>query len=263
MEHDWAKYSSADFSHIVDSFCAPSASRASLDDRLDSGPPKRLMLHRVLTMLDDFLTECIAQSSTDEATKKVDSSLKSMSQMMGSITESSMQSCLPQGDGRSKPGEHEKLRAFLGIMCLRQHTKNEFGVDAQHDVSKLDALSTEECMKISQGLKLSEAQQRLIEVNLRRRNRFLQAQERDRQESVGDPTKASTTQGNSGVQEAEKKASQPAMMALTALGAAGRYPKAPDLPQGTIAFTCPCCCETLPACFATDNDYWRYCSGHL
>ncbi|KAL7955404.1 hypothetical protein V8C34DRAFT_246525 [Trichoderma compactum] len=142
-------------------------------------------------------------------------------------------------------------------MCLRQHAKNEFGVEAQHEVSKLDALPTEECIKFSQRLKLSEAQQRLIEVNLRRRNRFLQAQERDRQENVDDHTKASTTQGNSWVQQAEKKASKPIMMALTALGAAGRYPKPPDLPQGAIAFKCRCCCETLPACFATDSDHWR------
>lgn len=264
MEHDWAKYSSAEFSVIVgsDSF-ALSLFRASFGLCLDSEPSNRfiLIVPRVLTILRDDLIECIrcaeAQSSTDEATKKVDSSLKSMSQIMESITESNMQSCFPQSDGRSKPEEHEELRAFLGIMCLRQRTKNEFGVEARYEVSKLDALSTEECIKISQELKLSKAQQRLIEVNLRRRSRFLQAQERDRQESVGDPTKASTTQGNSGVQEAEEKVSQPVMTALTALRAAGRYPKAPKLPEGTMAFKCPCCCENLPAVFANDNKLWR------
>lgn len=270
MEHDWAKYSSAEFSVIVDSDSfALFVFRASFDGCLDSEPSKRfkLIVPRILTILRDDLIECIrcaeAQSSTDEATKKVDSSLKSMSQMMESLTESNMQSCFPQSDGRSKPEEHEELRAFMGIMCLRQHTKNEFGVEARYDVSKLDALSTEECIKISQELKLSKAQQRLIEVNLRRRSRFLQAQERNRQESVGDPTKASTTQGNPGVQEAEEKVSQPIMTALTALSAAGRYPKAPKLPQGAMAFECPCCCETLPACFATDNDHWRYFSQVL
>ncbi|PKK55072.1 hypothetical protein CI102_72 [Trichoderma harzianum] len=147
--------------------------------------------------------------------------------------------------------------AQSGSMQPPRRATNEFGVAARYDVSKPDALSTEECIKISQELKLSKVQQRLIEVNLRRRNRFLQAQERDQQESVDDPTKASTTQDNSWFQEAEKRASQPAMMALTALRPADRYPRAPKLPQGATAFKCPCCCETLPAEFANDDKLWR------
>ncbi|KAL6695290.1 hypothetical protein J3F84DRAFT_394865 [Trichoderma pleuroticola] len=245
MKREWAGIRFFDFNNYIDCIGVWSAPKASLDYRLYSVPSNQLLLSNILAMLKNFLAECIscpeAQSGIDAATKKVDWSIK----------------CLLHGDCEFKPEEHEKLRAFLGIMCLRQHTKNGFGVDAQHDVSKLDALSTKECMKISQGLKLSEAQQRLIEVNLRRRNRFLQAQERDRQENVGDHTKASTTQGNSRVQQAEKKASQPVTMALTALRPAGRYPRAPDLPQGATTFKCPCCCETLPAEFAKDNRLWR------
>ncbi|KAK0755886.1 hypothetical protein N5P37_011562, partial [Trichoderma harzianum] len=200
-----------------------SASRAFLDSCLDSGQSTRLLLSNILTMLKKFLAECIscaeAQSGIDAATKKVDTSIK--------------------------PEEHEELRAFLGIMCLRQHTKNEFGVEARYDVSKPDALSTEECIKNPKS------------SSCLRRNRFLQAQERDQQESVDDPTKASTTQDNSWFQEAEKRASQPAMMALTALRPADRYPRAPKLPQGATAFKCPCCCETLPAEFANDDKLWR------
>ncbi|KAK4064268.1 uncharacterized protein Triagg1_9064 [Trichoderma aggressivum f. europaeum] len=271
MKRGWAGVRFFDFNTFIKCIGVRSASKASLDYRLDSGPFNRLMLSNILVMLNNALAECIscaeAQSDIDAATKNVDSLIICLSRIMEAITRPGIRSRLPEGDCKFKPEEHEELRAFLGIMCLRQHTRSEYGVElgqeAQNGVSKLDALSTKECIKISKELKLSAAQQRLIEVNLRRRNRFLQAQERDRQENVSDHPKAPTTQGNLRAPEAKEKASQPAMMALTALRPAGRYPKAPDLPQGAIAFKCPCCCKTLPAHVATDNDHWRYCSQAL
>ncbi|KAL6822101.1 hypothetical protein J3E69DRAFT_382669 [Trichoderma sp. SZMC 28015] len=240
LEHEWAKNSFADFNFILGSFGVRSAANASPDILLDSEIYNRPELHSNLTELKDFLAGCIrcaeAQSNIDEATKKVDSSLKELLQTMETINSLEMRSRFEQGDDRFKPEEHEDLRIFLTTICLQQHTKND--------------MST----KVSE---LSEAQQRLIEVNLRRRNRFLQAQERYRQESVGDHTKASTTQGNLQAQEAEEKAPQPVMMVLTALSAAGQYPEAPKVPQGTMAFECPYCYETLPAIFANKKKLWR------
>ncbi|KAH0527553.1 hypothetical protein TsFJ059_002545 [Trichoderma semiorbis] len=230
LKREWAGERFFDFNIYINCIGVRSASRAFLDYRLDSGQSTRLLLSNILTMLKKFLAECTscaeAQSGIDAATKKVDTSIKCLSQIMEAIIRPGIRSRLPQGD-------------------------------FQNDVLKLNALSTEECIKISEGLKLSKVQQQLLEVNLRRRNRFLQAQERDQQESVDDPTKASTTQGNSWFQEAEKKASQLAMMALTAVRPADRYPRAPKLPQGATAFKCPCCCETLPAEFANDDKLWR------
>lgn len=268
LKREWAGERFFDFNIYINCIGVRSASRAFLDYRLDSGQSTRLLLSNILTMLKKFLAECIscaeAQPGIDAATKKVDTSIKCLSQIMEAIIRPGIRSRLPQGDCKFRPEEHKELRAFLGIVCLRQHTRSDFtvgiGREVQNDVLKFIALSTVECIKISEGLKLSNIQQRLIEVNLRRRNRFLQAQERDQQESVDDPTKASTTQGNSWFQEAEKKASQLTMMALTAVRPADRYPRAPKLPQGATAFKCPCCCETLPAEFANDDKLWRYFS---
>ncbi|KAL7905793.1 hypothetical protein GGI35DRAFT_123193 [Trichoderma velutinum] len=259
MEQNWAKYSFADFNFIFDCFRLPYAPRPSLDRLLDSGASNRFMLHRNLTKLEAFLAGCIsyaeAQSSTDEATMNVGWSLKILATIAQSIIPRGTRFLLARADIMFKSEEHEELRAFLGIVCLRQHTRNGFGAEAQHDVARLETLSTDECIKISEGLKLSEAQQRLIEVNLRRRNRFLQAQRFAQHDIFCRPNKASTAHGNSG--GAENTPSKSAITANMALTAAARYPRAPDLPQGATNLKCPCCYETLTAKFANDNSMWR------
>ncbi|KAJ4860088.1 hypothetical protein T069G_05076 [Trichoderma breve] len=188
LKREWAGERFFDFNIYINCIGVRSPSRAFLDYRLDSGQSTRLLLSNILTMLKKFLAECIscaeAQSGIDAATKKVDTSIKCLSQIMEAIIRPGIRSRLPQGD------------------CT----------------------------------------------------------ERDQQDNVDDPIKASTTQGNSWFQEAEKKASQPAIVALTALRPADRYPRAPKLPQGATAFKRPCCCETLPAEFANDDKLWRYYS---
>lgn len=185
MDHQWAENRFADFNLFVDGVGALSTSTASLDSRFESRPDDLILVQSILTMLKDFLAECIscakAQSNIDAATKKVDSSLENLALIAVAIRRTGIRSRLARADGRFNPEEHGELGAFLRIICLRQHTRNdlsiEVGKEAQSGGFKFERLSTEERIKVSEKFKPSDTQQRLIEVNLRRRNRFLRAQE--------------------------------------------------------------------------------------
>ncbi|KAM0260060.1 hypothetical protein ACHAQJ_002984 [Trichoderma viride] len=185
MNNQWAENRFADFNLFVDGVGALSRSRASLDSRFESRPDDLVLVKSVLTMLKSFLVQCVscaeAQSSTDAATKKVDSSLENLALIAVAIRKTGMRSRLDRADGRFKSEEHEELRDFLRIMCLRQRSRNEdhkdAGKKAEGDDFKFKKLSTQECINTLKAFKLSDPQHRLIEVNLRRRNRFLRAQE--------------------------------------------------------------------------------------
>ncbi|EHK20998.1 uncharacterized protein TRIVIDRAFT_223464 [Trichoderma virens Gv29-8] len=184
MNHQWAENRFADFNLSVEGVGALSESGASPDSCFESGQDDMALVQNALTMLKNFLAECIScakeRSSTDAATEKVDSSLEKLALIVAAIRKTGMRSRLAR-DGRFKLKEHEELAAFLRVICLRRNTSNKFGIEVgkedRKDVFKFERLSTQEIIKISEEVQLSKAQQRLIEVNLRRRNRFLQAQE--------------------------------------------------------------------------------------
>ncbi|KAL6808591.1 hypothetical protein V8C40DRAFT_259444 [Trichoderma camerunense] len=179
MDHQWAENRFADFNLFVDSVGALSTSRASLDSRFEFRPDDLILVQSILTMLKDFLAECIncaeAQSNIAVATNNVDSSLENLALIGVAIRKTGIRSRLARADGRFKPEEHDDLRAFLRIMCLRQYTANNFGIEFAKETQ--GDTSAQERIDISKELKLSDTQQRLIEVNLRRRNRFLRAQQ--------------------------------------------------------------------------------------
>ncbi|KAH7124685.1 hypothetical protein EDB81DRAFT_846974 [Dactylonectria macrodidyma] len=185
MKHQWAENRFADFNLFVDGVGALSASTASLDSRFESRPDDLVLIKSVLTMLKNFLVQCIrcaeAQSSTDEAIDKVDSSLDNLALIAVAIRKTGKRSRLEKADRKFKPEEHAELKDFLRILCLRRHTRKEAGKEAgkvaERDDFKFEKLSTQECINISTEFELSEPQQRLVEVNMRRRNRFLQTQE--------------------------------------------------------------------------------------
>lgn len=181
MKHQWVENRFADFNLFIDGVGALSASSASLDSRFESRPDDLVLIKSVLKMLKDFLFQCIkcaeAQSSTDAATKRVDSSLENLALIAVAIRKTGKRSRLERADRRFNPEEHTELRDLLRILCLRQNSRKEAGNDAVRNDFKFRKLSTQECITTSKEFELSEPQQRLIEVNLHRRNRFLRAQE--------------------------------------------------------------------------------------
>ncbi|KAJ4264712.1 hypothetical protein NW764_015797 [Fusarium oxysporum] len=210
MKHQWADNRFADFNLFVDGVGALSASRVSVDSRLESRPDDLILIKTILMMLEDFLTQCIrcvqTQSRTDEAVGKVDSSLENLALVAVAIRKTGKRSRLKKADRRFKPEEHKKLKDFLRILCLRQGTKKEPGNEAEKDDFKFEKLSSQEFINTSKEFELSEPQQRLIEVNLRRRNCFLRAQEHSEKlkaRQTEEPAKA----GDAG-EEADTKTKQ-------------------------------------------------------
>ncbi|KND91791.1 hypothetical protein TOPH_03388 [Tolypocladium ophioglossoides CBS 100239] len=176
MKHQWAENRFADFNLFVDGVGALSTSTASLDSRFEFRPDDLVLIKSVLIMLKNFLVQCIRcaeeQSSTDEAIEKVDSSLENLALIAVAIRKTGKRSRLGKADRRFKPEEHTELRRFLKI--LNWERSRETGRKGWFHIEKL---STQECIDISKEFELSEPQQRLVEVNIRRRNRFLRAQE--------------------------------------------------------------------------------------
>lgn len=280
MNHEWAENRSADFNLFVDSIGPLSTSDTSLYSLFESRPDDLRLLKSVLIMLKDFLCQCIscaeAQSNTDAATRKVDSSLENLALIAAAIGQNGVPSHLERADKRFKPEEHKYLRNFLKSICLGQYHRPEAGNVARKRAQ-------------TDGYRLSEPQQRLIEVNLRRRNRFLRAQEhseklkaRQDDEIEGDVddeaeilpqkeapsltsskktisvTKPSTAERSLRIRKGKEIDSQPTMATTTTPTAAAQYPNAPGAYHDPISFKCPCCCQNLPAVFNRNNDLRKY-----
>ncbi|KAH8704487.1 hypothetical protein GQ44DRAFT_630230 [Phaeosphaeriaceae sp. PMI808] len=181
MKKQWAENRFADFNLFCDGVGALSASRTSLDSRLKSRPDDLVMVKSILTMLKGFLVQCIESvescSSADDAMTSVDSSLENLALIAVAIRNSGNRSRLRKADGKFKPEEHTELRNILRILCWSHHTGEDLGKETKKDAFKFEHLSTQELIDTSNKFELSEPQQRLIEVNLRRRNRILRAQE--------------------------------------------------------------------------------------
>jgi hypothetical protein len=287
MNHEWAENRSADFNLFVDGIGALSPSDTSLNSLFESRQDDLVSLKSILLMLKDFLLQCIscaeAQSNTDAATKKVDSSLENLALIAVAIGQTGVPSRLERADERFTPEEHENLRNVLESICLRQYHRPEADNEARKGAQ-------------TDNHKLSEPQQRLVEVNLRRRNRFMRAQEyseklKDRQDKVpvtgneiegnGDDevetppqkeapsltsskksilgTQASSAEGIFKIRKGKERDSQPAMTAITTPTATAQYLDAPGTYQESKILKCPCCCQNLPAVFSKDNDLWKYC----
>lgn len=281
MNHDWAENRSADFNLFVDSIGALSTSDTSLYFLCESRRDDLRSLKNVLLMLKGFLLQCIscaeAQSNTDVATEKVDSSLENLALIAAAIGQNGAPSRLELSDKTFKPEEHDNLRKDLNSIFLRQYHRPEADNEARTEAQTDDYI-------------LSEPQQRLIEVNLRRRNRFLRAQEHleklktrqddETEEDVDDETesphrkeapsltsskktisatKPSTDEGIFQIRKGKEIDSQPAMTTITTATAAAQYLDAPGAYKDAKVLKCPCCCQIMPAVFSKDNDLWKYC----
>lgn len=176
LRNQWAENRLADFSLWAHGVGALAASQASLDTRFQSQPSELTLVKGTLLMLEQFLSQCVhyAESATpvDEATKNVDSVLENLALLAVAIRRTGRQS-LEKADRKFDPEDHAELAALLKILCLYQP-----GVIKSDEelLARPKGLSTEERVLGLESVDLSSAQERLLQTNLRRRNRFLRAQ---------------------------------------------------------------------------------------
>ncbi|KAK3191478.1 hypothetical protein K4F52_002292 [Lecanicillium sp. MT-2017a] len=147
----------ADFNLWCDGVGARAGSRASLEKRFQSRPDDLAMIKGMLTLLRQFL-ENYAQllrerQDTSAALRNVDSALENLALLAMAIRQTGTRSRLEKADRKYDPSDHVHFRDHMEFMLRIQG-------------SPVGLKST--C--------LGWRQHRLLEANLRRRNRFVQAQ---------------------------------------------------------------------------------------
>ncbi|KAI0377864.1 hypothetical protein F5Y04DRAFT_263425 [Hypomontagnella monticulosa] len=168
MDDRWAENRFADFNLWVDGVGALAAPRASLDYRFESKPMELTLVKSLLVMLNDFLEKCAhyartgESTSADEAIENVDSALGNLALIAVAIRRTGKRSRLQKADSKFKPDDHTELETFLRFVILYRRFRKGSSFEACEDALGVPTLSP--------------PQKRLIEANLRRRNRFIQAQ---------------------------------------------------------------------------------------
>jgi hypothetical protein len=147
----------ADFNLWCDGVGAMARPRASLDWRLRLQPDDLTMVKGILALFRRFLDNCIQLIENgrpiDEALRNVDTALENLGLLAMAIRQTGKRSRLEKADSKYRPDDYSGLRDHLE--CMLRLRRDPAG----HTAGCLDY-----------------RQQRLVEGNLRRRNRFLQAQ---------------------------------------------------------------------------------------
>ncbi|KAG5746459.1 hypothetical protein H9Q72_011348 [Fusarium xylarioides] len=158
-------YRLADFNLWIDGIGALAPSKASLDARLTQRPIDLSLVKGNLVMLLQSLEDClnllIDNGSLEDALLDIDSALESLVTLSLAIRRTGRRSRLHKADRLFVPEEHAELRKHLeAIVILRPGPGPYLGDDEFRNEIK----------------SLTPLQHHLITANLKRRNRFIQAQ---------------------------------------------------------------------------------------
>ncbi|KAF5692417.1 1-phosphatidylinositol-4,5-bisphosphate phosphodiesterase [Fusarium denticulatum] len=159
------EYRLADFNLWIDGIGALAPSKASLDARLSERPIDLSLVKGNLVMLFQSLEDCLnlleADGSLEDALLDIDSALESLVTLSLAIRRTGRRSRLHKADRLFKPEEHAELKKHLeAIVLLRPGS----GPCFQDDEFQTKIKS------------LTPLQNHLVTADLKRRNRFIQAQ---------------------------------------------------------------------------------------
>ncbi|KEY75147.1 hypothetical protein S7711_01597 [Stachybotrys chartarum IBT 7711] len=184
MEHDWVVNRRVDFSLWIDMMGASAAGRASLDARLESRPREaaltKSMLSRFLNYLDR-LEKATSASAFGDAKRDVDSVIENLTILAVAIRSTGRVSRFRKADARLDRAVVHEFEQYLEFMVLI----SPFLEDNLRD-PELRQLHKDKPLWWGEAIKgrLSILQQRLIEANVVRRNRFIYAQRHSRKLAV-------------------------------------------------------------------------------
>ncbi|KAF5985640.1 1-phosphatidylinositol-4 5-bisphosphate phosphodiesterase [Fusarium coicis] len=159
------EYRLADFNLWIDGIGALAPSKASLDARLSERPIDLSLVKGNLVMLFQSLEDCLDllknNGPLEDALLDIDSALESLVSLSLAIRKTGRRSRLHKADRLFKPEEHAELKKHMeAIIVLRP---------GSGPCSKDDEFQTK-------MQSLTPLQNHLITANLKRRNRFIQAQ---------------------------------------------------------------------------------------
>ncbi|KAH8812802.1 hypothetical protein F5884DRAFT_671604 [Xylogone sp. PMI_703] len=163
----------ADLRLWADSVGATAQAKASLDSRFQHRPDDIYFIRELLSMLQGFLKECFAAANNKfdvrDIITNIDSTVDSLALIGVEIRRSGRKSRLRKADDSfdQNRDRYRKLRAHLACVITSKPTKEGRPKDESNGVHSADYFS---------NMKLQPIQERLVEANLRRRHRFMEAQ---------------------------------------------------------------------------------------
>ncbi|RFU31053.1 hypothetical protein B7463_g5277, partial [Scytalidium lignicola] len=161
----------ADFKLWADSVGAVAQGEASLDWRFHDRPSDIFLIKGLLSMLEGFLKACVSatdnEDSVQEHLSKVDSIVQNLVLVGVAIRRSGRKSRLQKADAsfHRDRDKYLDLRAHLTSVITSKPTEGPRDIDK--DTRSFDYFAK---------LELDPIQDRLVEANLRRRHRFMEAQ---------------------------------------------------------------------------------------
>ncbi|KAF3396453.1 hypothetical protein F1880_006928 [Penicillium rolfsii] len=176
MQQEWAENRLADFNLWAMGAGATGTMKASLDYRLRADPEAHNILLNLLLMLEILIQKCIdgAREIDDPTVKlsvqelarmnKVEGSLNQLTRLTVAIRKAGTRSRLQKADSSFNPDNPQicSLRRHLEVLLLARPDENG---NSDYSEEQLDPA------------KLSPVRTQLVEANLKRRNRFLYAQQ--------------------------------------------------------------------------------------
>ncbi|KAL2858223.1 hypothetical protein BJX68DRAFT_163001 [Aspergillus pseudodeflectus] len=309
MHQEWPENRLADFNLWASSAGASATGKASLDYRLRENLDAHTILINLLSMLRILVQKCISQGkvraltvssltdahliagevgytaaglSSKETTsrKDVEDNINRLTRLTVAIRKAGTRARLQKADSSFNPDDSQ-------LVTLRQHL--EFLLLVRPD----EHGGSDSSGKQLGVARVNPIQQRLIDANLRRRNRFMYAQKHARRlganfrplqptpiamaplvkpvprseastsaysAGVGEPILGSTTTATM-VDEPivippKQQAAISTTTAISVTTTRISYPKPPAVHDDQALFTCPCCCQSLPVAMGRGN-HWK------
>ncbi|KAL3447097.1 hypothetical protein BJX65DRAFT_104514 [Aspergillus insuetus] len=299
MHQEWAENRLADFNLWASSAGASTTGKASLDYRLRENLDAHTILINLLSMLRILVQRCISQASEIEDTaaelssdeyasrKDVEENLNQLTRLAVVIRKAGTRSRLQKADTSFNLNDPRLILLSRHLEFLLLVRPDEHG----------GSDSSGQQLGLAQ---VTPIQQRLIDANLRRRNRFLYAQKHAKKlggnfrplkptpiampplvKQVPRP-EASTSAYSAGVGETALGSTTTATMvdepivipskqqtatstatAISVTTTQISYPKPPIIHNDQALFTCPCCCQSLPVAMGRGSHWKKHLTGDI
>ncbi|PYH52451.1 uncharacterized protein BO96DRAFT_415550 [Aspergillus niger CBS 101883] len=255
-------------------------------------------------MLQAFVERCV-ETGTDGHTDKLDQAMQDVKSIIGqlsrittSIRKAGTNARIQKADASYDPDHPQvkALRIHLQLLLLSRPTNNGTlrVLISSHGVVLTSPVDE---TIVTDSRSLTVIQQRLIEANLKRRNRFLYAQRHAIKLSDGGPTVSTSIQTpqkaplppganpfarsteepelpkvystttatdvQDPIQLPTRSSVQPTTTVISAISSRVTYPKPPPLRSDQNIFQCPCCCQTLPASVGRGSQWKKHLSRDI
>ncbi|KAL3479410.1 hypothetical protein BJX99DRAFT_222568, partial [Aspergillus californicus] len=306
---EWAENCLADFNLWANGAGALKVGKASLDARLSSNLDAKIFVVSLLQMLQSFVEKCLEIGSKVHNDKPEDSELfqavQDVNDIMGqlsritiSIRKAGTDARIRKADASYDP-DHPQIEALsrhLQMLLLVKPSQNGT-LQARTSSQGILVLSCIDDTTVIDSHSLTTIQQRLIEANLKRRNRFLYAQRHAMKLSEGDHTPSTSiptirkmplppvlhafkrtteehgvpqvysattaTEVQDSITLPTQASAQPATTVISVISSRVIYPRPPRLRSDQNIFQCPCCCQTLPASISRGSQWKKHLSRDI